>query len=175
MGSRPEIVEAPLSSEELASRYRAMCEDPVYEKVPGKVELDRWGRILMTPAAYYHGVLQGRLVRLLQVALGGEASVEAPVVTSAGLFVADVAWASAEFASRHGGDNPLTRAPEICIEVVSPSNSVNEMREKIDAFLAAGAHEVWIVYPQSKRCELHERAGRVPQSRYAVDLAGLFS
>lgn len=112
MGDMHEIIEAPLSGEELASRYRAMCEDPVYEKVPGKVELDRWGRILMTPAAYYHGVLQGRLVRLLQLALGGEASVEAPVVTSAGLFVADVAWASAEFASRHGGDDPLTQAPE---------------------------------------------------------------
>lgn len=175
MGDMHEIIEAPLSGDELASRYRAMCEDPVYEKVPGKVELDRWGRILMTPAAYYHGVLQGRLVRLLQSALGGEASVEAPVVTSAGLFVADVAWASAEFASRHGGDDPLTQAPEICIEVVSPSNSVNEMREKIDAFLAAGAQEVWIVYPQSKRCERHGKEGPLPGSRYAVDLAGLFA
>jgi Uma2 family endonuclease len=175
MGDMRELIEAPLSSEDLASRYRAMCDDPMYDKVPGKIELDPWGRILMTPAAYYHGVLQARLVRLLPAALGGEASVEAPVVTRAGLLVADVAWASAEFGSRHGAENPLMQAPEICIEVVSPSNSVKEVREKIDAFLAVGAEEVWIVYPQSKRCEFHGKEGLRPQSRYAVDLQGLFA
>ena len=175
MGEMRELVEAPLSGEELASRYRAMCEDPMYDKVPGKIELDRWGRLLMTPAAYYHGVLQARLVGLLRAALGGEASVEAPVVTAAGLLVADVAWASAEFASRHGRENPLMRAPEICIEVVSPSNSVRELREKTEAFLAAGAEEVWIVYPQSKRCEFHGHDGPRGQSRYFVGLEGLFA
>ncbi|HET7199149.1 MAG TPA: Uma2 family endonuclease [Burkholderiales bacterium] len=170
-----EIVEAPLSGEELARRYRAMCEDPMYERVPGKIELDVWGRILMTPASFYHGVIQARLVRLLNAQLAGEGSVEAPVVTPAGLLVADVVWASRAFMSAHGGENPLPRAPEICIEVVSPSNSVKELREKTEAFLAVGAEEVWIVYPQSKRCEFHGADGPLQGSRYAVDLSGLFA
>jgi Uma2 family endonuclease len=69
----------------------------------------------------------------------------------------------------------LTRAPEICVEVVSPANSVKELREKTDAYLAAGAEEVWIVYPQSKRIEFHGHAGLLPRSQYTVDLAGIFS
>lgn len=174
MGEMSEVIQAPLSSEELAVRYRALCDDPCTANVPGKIELDPWGRMLMTPASYYHGVIQGRLVRLLQGALGGEASVEAPVVTAAGLLVADVAWASPQFVSAHGADNPLTRAPEICIEVVSPSNSVKELKEKIDAYLDAGADEVWIVYPRSKRLEFYAVQGSLPGSRYPVDLAELF-
>jgi Uma2 family endonuclease len=66
------------------------------------------------------------------------------------------------------------RAPELCIEVVSPSNSRQEMREKIDAYLATGAEEVWIVYPQSKRCEFFARGGRMERSAFAVDLADIF-
>jgi len=33
---------------------------------------------------------------------------------------------------------------------------------------------LWIVYPQSKRCEFFGGDGLVVRSRYAVDLAGLF-
>jgi Uma2 family endonuclease len=48
------------------------------------------------------------------------------------------------------------------------------MREKIDAYLATGAEEVWIVYPQSKRCESFAREGRMERSAFAVDLADIF-
>jgi hypothetical protein len=48
------------------------------------------------------------------------------------------------------------------------------MREKTEAFLAAGAHEVWIAYPQSKRFAFHGADGLMQSSAYAVDLAGLF-
>lgn len=174
MGNLQELIEAPLSREELAVRYRALCDDPCYANVPGKIELDLWGRMLMTPASFYHGVVQARLAQLLKAQLGGETSVEAPVVTSAGLMVADVAWASPRFMSAHGAENPLTQAPEICVEVVSPSNSVKELREKIDAYVAADAEEVWIVYPQSKRCEFHGAQGGMARSRYPVDLSSLF-
>ena len=174
MGKAQELIESPLTSEELAARYRALCDDPCYANVPGKIELDLWGRMLMTPASFYHGVVQGRLCRRL-AQLGGEVVVEAPVVTTAGLFVADVAWASSRFMHAHGAETPLVHAPEICIEVVSPANSVKEMREKTEAFLASGAEEVWIVYPQSKRCEFYARQGLVQSSAYRVNLAGLFS
>lgn len=165
-----EVIEAPLSSEELALKYRALCADPCYASVPGKMELDVWGRIVMTPPSFYHG----RLCRCL-AKLGGEVVVEVPMVTPTGLYVADVAWASAAFMAAHGQETPLTRAPEICGEVVSPSKSVKELREKIAAYLAAGAQEVWIVYPQSKRCEFHGKQGLIALSRFAVDLADVFS
>lgn len=174
MSKVQEVIEAPLSSEELAARYRGLCEDLRFANLPGKIELDLWGRIVMSPASYYHGLIQGRLCRRLAV-LGGEASVEAPVVTPTGVLVADVAWASAEFVRVHGLEHPLKRAPELCIEVASPSNSSKELQEKIQAYLAAGAEEVWIVYQQSKRCEFHNKHGLMQRSTYAVDLAGLFA
>lgn len=168
-----ELIEEPLSGEELAARYRALCEDPLYANVPGKIEIDVWGRMVMSPPSNYHGALQFRLGMRLE-ALGGEVQVEASVVTPAGVFVTDVAWKSAEFMRAHAFETPYVQAPEICVEVTSPSNSVKELQEKRDAYLAAGAREVWIVYPQSKRYQFYGKAGLMERSDYAVDLAGLF-
>jgi Uma2 family endonuclease len=38
----------------------------------------------------------------------------------------------------------MLRAPEICVEVLSPGNSDEEISEKIALYLDAGATEVWI-------------------------------
>lgn len=168
-----EIVEAPLSAEELAMRYRDLCEDPRFANVPGKIELDVWGRMVMTPASTYHGRIQGRLCQKL-AALGGETLVEVGIATRSGLFVPDLAWASVAFMRAHGGKTPLVVAPEICIEVMSPSNSAKELQEKHGAYLAAGAEEVWIAYTKTKRCEVYGEDGRLARSRYPIDLAGLF-
>ena len=173
MAQPQELIESPLSGEELAARYRALCEDPLYANVPGKIELDVWGRLLMSPPSNYHGAVQFRLGQRL-AALGGQVFVEASVLTTAGVLVADIAWASAEFMRRHRFETPFPSAPELCIEVVSPSNSVKELSDKRAAYLAAGANEMWIVYPQSKRCEFYCSQGPVPRSAYTVDLSGLF-
>lgn len=169
----PELIEEPLSSQELAARYRLLCEDPLYANVPGKIEIDLWGRLLMSPASNYHSALQAALLGKL-AGLGGRAFVEASVLTPAGVFVADAAWASDAFMRTHGFETPYTEAPELCIELVSPSNSRKELHEKIAAYLAAGAKEVWLVYPQSKRFEFHGTAGLLERSAFTPDLSGLF-
>ena len=173
MSQTQELIEAPLSREELAVRYRDMCEDVLFSNVPGKLELDLWGRVVMSPASTYHAFVQARLCQRLAT-LGGATYVEAPIATAAGLFVPDLAWASAHFVSARRGETPFMSAPEVCIEVVSPSNSRKELREKTDAYLAAGAEEVWIVYPQSKRCEFYGKQGPLPRSAFAVELSSLF-
>jgi Uma2 family endonuclease len=168
-----ELIEVPLSRDDLAARYRALCDDPCYANVPGKIELDAWGRMVMSPASNYHSALQAVLVGKLAV-LDGRVFAEASVVTSAGVLVADVAWASDGFMQARGFETPYTRAPELCIEVVSPSNSRKELREKVAAYLEAGAVEVWIVFPQSKRIEFHGLEGLLPRSQYVIDLADVF-
>jgi Uma2 family endonuclease len=170
----PELIEAPLSPQELAERYRALCDDPSFANIPGKIEIDLWGRTVMSPpAAPYHGRLQIKLADKL-ANLGGERTAEAPIATPLGLFVADLAWSSQKSPPSAKDVNPLMQAPDLCIEVVSPSNSRQELREKTAAYLAAGAEEVWIVYPRSKRVEVHGRQGLLERSRFAVDLADLF-
>ena len=173
MGAISEVIETPLAHEALAGRYRELCADPRFANLQGKLELDLWGRILMSPASNYHGVLQSRLSQRL-LPLGGQAISEASEITAAGLLVAEVAWASADFMRAHAGETPFTRAPELCVEISSPSNSRKELREKVEAYLAAGALETWIVYPQSKRFEFFAHSGPLQQSRFAVDFSGLF-
>ena len=38
---------------------------------------------------------------------------------------------------------PYAKAPEICVEILSPSNSEAEMKEKRALYFEAGAVEVW--------------------------------
>lgn len=173
MSNDQELIEAPLSTEELAARYREMCDDVRFSNIAGKVELDLWGRVLMTPASTYHGRIQGRLCQKLAV-LGGETLIEVGIATHLGLFVPDIAWASTAFMTAHSSETPLIRAPEVCIEVVSPSNSLKEMEEKRTAYLASGAQEVWIVYPKSKRCEFFGPQGALPRSMYSIDWVSVF-
>jgi Uma2 family endonuclease len=174
MSEAQELIEAPLTQEELAVRYQKLCDDPCLANVPGKIEIDVWGRLLMSPVATYHGLIQGRLAHKLKTALGGEVFTEVAIATPTGLFVPDVAWASESFMQGYHKETSLMHAPEICIEVVSPSNSLKEMTEKRDAYLAVGAQEAWLVYQQSRRCEFYGPAGRILNSAYAVDLADLF-
>jgi Uma2 family endonuclease len=173
VGAISEVIEAPLSVELLGERYRALCTDRLYENIPGKIELDRWGRMVMSPASNYHGWLQANLVRALAV-LGGRTTTEASVLSAHAVYVADVAWATAEFASRHGTETPFTRAPEICIEIVSPSNSRKGLMEKVEAYLSVGAIEAWIVFPQSKRIEFYGANGLLEQSRYTIESSAIF-
>jgi Uma2 family endonuclease len=173
MSPSRDLIEEPLSSEELAARYRAMCEDPCLARVPGKLELDLWGRMVMTRPGTYHGLVQARVCQRLAT-LGGETYVELAVVTAFGLFVADVAWGTRQFTASRGKESPFMRAPEICLEVVSQSNSSKEMAEKRAGYLGAGAMEVWLLFLHSKRIELCGQQGILERSRFAVDLTGIF-
>ena len=58
-------------------------------------------------------------------------------------------------------------------EVVQ-SNSHREMDAKTAAYLAAGALEVWIVYPQWKRIEAFTSLRKIDQSQYKIELDRLF-
>ena len=57
----------------------------------------------------------------------------------------------------------LPDAPDIAVEVVSPSNTAAEMDRKIREYLAAGAQRVWVVYPPtpsaSRRVVIHHPDG----------------
>ncbi len=41
-------------------------------------------------------------------------------------------------------------APDLAVEVVSPTDTASHLKTKVDAYLANGCHSVWVVYPESK-------------------------
>ncbi|HHL19593.1 MAG TPA: Uma2 family endonuclease [Thiothrix sp.] len=126
--------------------WSEVINNPLLQNLPFKIELNKWGKILMSPASNNHGILQfdvGTIIK--EEKKSGKIIIECSIQTADGVKVADVAWASDEFIAQHGRATPYSVAPEICVEVISPSNSKKEMQEKINLYLAKGAHEVWLV------------------------------
>ena len=58
-------------------------------------------------------------------------------------------------------------APDIPVEVVSPSDTAAEMARKVADYLAAGSQRVWVVYPLTRRAVIHRADGSVVS--YGVD------
>ncbi len=115
------------------------------QDLPYKIELNEWGNIVMSPASNRHSFLQMAIAMLLAVQKSdGHTFNECSVETSQGVKVADVIWGSSDFFSVHQLDTPYPAAPELCIEIMSPSNSMDEMEEKKDLYIERGALEVWI-------------------------------
>ena len=54
-----------------------------------------------------------------------------------------LAWASPARVLELGSNVCFPRAPEICIEILSPGNTETEMRDKTALYFDAGAQEVW--------------------------------
>lgn len=125
--------------------WQEVIEHPSLQDLPFKIELNEYGNIEMSPASNRHGRLQSKILLLLeQYSEQGELYLECSINTRKGVKVADVAWSSRSFFEKYGEQTPLPLAPEICVEVVSPSNSKIELDEKIDLYLAKGAQEVWL-------------------------------
>lgn len=55
--------------------------------------------------------------------------------------------------------SPLEGTPALAVEVVSPSNTAEDMAKKTQQYLRAGSHAVWIVYPKLRLVEVHSSAG----------------
>jgi len=157
--------------EALALRWAELCNDPALHDLPGKIELNAYGVIEMSPASNRHGIRQMATGHALALALPeGTVIVECSVLTAEGVRVPDVAWASADFMTRHGDATPFPQAPEICVEVRSPSNTDAEMAFKTKLYLDAGAVEVWIV-AEGGEAQIFDQNGQQGFSRYGVVLA----
>ncbi len=68
----------------------------------------------------------------------------------------DVAYVSAEVAALHADDSTLIDGPPIlAVEILSPSNTQDEIDEKIDQYLAAGVALVWIIHPRRRTVTIY--------------------
>ena len=150
MGSRLPIEITRATPAAMAMLWEALCVDPQLADLPYKVETNERGQLLMSPAGTSHSRWQARVTRTLgslidAAGLGGEVLTECAVLTALGIKVPDVAWISAQAWSSRTNQSLLMVAPEICIEVMSPSNTAAEMADKAALYSASGANEVWIL------------------------------
>lgn len=91
-----------------------------------------------------------------------------------GCRVADVVWVSPDFVHRHGDATPFPDAPELCVEIVSPSNRAAEMAETVALYLNASAREVWLV-GEDGAIALHGPEGRRTASVFPITPPAILS
>ncbi|MCB0189958.1 MAG: Uma2 family endonuclease [Caldilineaceae bacterium] len=147
-------------------QWKDVVADPNLQDLPFKIETNEWGQIVMTPARLKRGHYQSKIIVLLQalVQASGEVITECPIQTPKGTKVADVAWFSQERWEQVKDEFDSPIAPEICIEILSPSNSAAEILEKQKLYFAKGADEVWICDATGKM-EFYLSVGVTAQSQ----------
>jgi Uma2 family endonuclease len=149
-------LESPLAPthETLLGRWQEIIahEPDLFKNHLERIETDSFGNILMSPPpSGFHRKVAFRIAILLDELLPGDGSVqEQYLVTDIGIKVADVVWLNPNRSHEIYKDHPLQPAPDICVEVRSPSNTARELEEKRDAYFRAGAKEVWI-------CDMNHR------------------
>ncbi|HEV7406495.1 MAG TPA: Uma2 family endonuclease [Chthoniobacteraceae bacterium] len=126
------------------ARWAELAADPQWEHWEGRIETDEFGNVIMMPPSHvFHARAEVEIAVLLRQLLGGVALTECPISTTKGVKSADVAWLSTEAYEEVRDEPCLPTAPPLCVEVLSPSNSRREMRQKKALYFERGAVEVW--------------------------------
>lgn len=136
-----------------------------------RLELVRGEVITMPPTGFEHGEIQARIVFYLMLFLQttriGRVVVESGIITEkhpASVRGPDVSYYSAE---RVPQDQRIVQyaqvSPDLCVEVVSPSNTRKALREKILEYFACGVRMVWLVDPEDRSVTIYREPieGRV--------------
>ncbi len=138
---------------------------PFLRNLPFKIELNGFGQIVMSPRSNKQSAIRSEVgFKIHRSKKRGQIIFGCSTETSDGVKVADVAWASDEFMAEFGEVTPYPKAPEICVEVVSPRNTKAEIKHKVELYLAKGALEVWVVN-SDKEISYFTHAGQIEKSK----------
>jgi Uma2 family endonuclease len=141
-----------------------------FEQLPdeaGKVELLDGELIQSPPAKFKHMELARRIQVLLMrgVAKAGVSANLGAVYPETGYKFGKRAWlqpdVSIPYRDQPRGDY-LESAPALAVEVISKSNTAEQMDRKVNIYLSNGGVEVWLVYPKT-RCVWVYREGHAEE------------
>lgn len=157
---------------EFPRNWEDVCNNPLLARLPYHVEINRYGNIELSPHSRKHSKYQDVISQLLHRLMPpGVVVPECAIKCRLSIPVADVAWFSPERDAACGEEFEAIVAPEICIEVRSPSKSRREMEEKRQEYFGAGALECW-------QCDLHGAmhfygpAGELERSKLCLEFPG---
>lgn len=140
-----------------------------FSRLPGneRQELVRGEIVEMMRPSKEHGKIAAKTATLLQKwveqGAGGEVGVEAGFILAHDPDTVrgpDVYYVSNDRLAADDKANAFwTVAPDLAVEVVSPSETADEVLEKISDYLAAGAPLVWVIYPRTRKVLVHTPGG----------------
>ena len=134
-----------------------------YLKIPdppeGHLELHHGEVIFMPPRTWVHVAIQQRLLELLLPLAKGKGfiTIEFPFrpTPEHEAWQADLGFAAKERWANDEGDY-FAGAPDLVIEVLSRSNTVDEINDKITVCLENGCVDFWVVDPRRKTVSVTE-------------------
>ncbi len=133
------------------------------ERTGSSYELDHGELIIVGPPAWAHESLKREAFLTLtryfdQRGLRNRAVITGFILDEESWRKPDVAVMSEEALRRAEQDPelPLEGAPELAIEIASPSDTSAMIGRKVDHFLAAGSKTVWVFYPESQQVHIHK-------------------
>ncbi|HLY24954.1 MAG TPA: Uma2 family endonuclease [Aggregatilineales bacterium] len=140
-----------------------------------RYELDEGELIEMSPVGDIHGVLVTWLAYLFLVFVDPNQLGRVTTETGYILFqdrntvrAPDIAFvAKANVKPLTGKYYPM--APDLAVEVVSPTDSADQLRRKVRQYLRAGTRLVWVVYPGERSVDVF-RPGRRSESYEEGDI-----
>lgn len=138
-----------------------------YRQLPPQEDVTRelhWGQVVtLTRPKMKHAKLQSRLVRLLRPHAEHLGFVESEVAFRAlpeyDLRGADVAFVTSQRWEETPDDDNLQGSPELVVEILSPSNTQAEIREKSALYLSTGAQQFWVVNPKRNTVSVTDQSG----------------
>jgi Uma2 family endonuclease len=121
----------------------------------------------MTRRNRFHSRVNGRVSQLLIDWLDAQPEPRGQILSGeAGVILGhdpdttlgiDVTYISAETIQRQTEDSTLVDGiPILVVEILSPSDTIEEVNEKIDVYLAARVPLVWIIDPHRRTVTVHE-------------------
>ena len=155
------LQEPALTWEQLATTHPILPDD-----LHWKVETNAKNQIIMSPPPSLGHQEAGVTILSLLLTLmkGGKPVYEAGVQTSDGTKIPDIVWVSSERRARRKGSPSLPISPELCVEILSPSNTKREIEEKKALYFEGGAQEVWICDRRGKM-NFYAKSGLLRKSR----------
>jgi Uma2 family endonuclease len=145
--------------------WQEICSNPNLQNLPFKIESNRQGQLIMSPAKLSHGAYQVEIAHILKKSrTHGKVVTECAVKTSEGTKVADVTWFSEERwrQVKEAFESPVS--PEICVEIISDSNTRKELSAKKKLYFENGAEEFWLCGTDGTIAFYSRNKGKTPKS-----------
>jgi len=126
----------------------------------GHLELHHGEVVVMPPPKKGHQKIQDRLQMLLKPLVGEKSVVRVEMAFRPApeheVWQADVGCVSLERDDATGDDEYLMGSPELVVEVLSPSNTMHEINEKMSLCMDNGCVSFWVVDLKRKQVSVTE-------------------
>ena len=125
------------------------------EPQEGHLELHHGEVVLVPPPKRGHQRIQKRVLQLLLQVANENYTVEMEMAFRPSpeheVWQADVGLVASQREAITGNDEYLAGAPELVVEVLSPSNTVDEMNAKMNVCMGNGCLSFWVIDPKFRQ------------------------